>query len=286
MLITGANSKPRLEYEIFRRLRDLIYSRCGITFPDVKMYLLEARVLKRLDDRGLKTFEDYCYYITYDRDRETEIKCLLNSIVTNETSFFRDIAQLESFAKGVIPAVMDDKKINGSAKSLRVWSAACSTGEEPYTVAMLLLEEGLHLKGWNIEIIGSDISDSVLKCAMSARYDRYALRNTPEHYLRKYFAPSGDDYALKRQAGELVKYRRINLIDPLETSAVRDVDIIFCRNVFIYFDDASKKKAVAHLYDSLAKGGYLIVGFSESLHSVTRLFKPVNIARSLVYRKT
>lgn len=285
MLTAGANCKPRLEFETFCRLRELIYSRCGITFSDAKMYLLEARVIKRLDERGLKTFEDYCYFITYDRDREAEIKCLLNSIVTNETSFFRDTPQLESFIKGVVPAVMEDKKKDCFDRTLRVWSAACSTGEEPATIAMLLLEEGLHLKGWNIEIIGSDISDNALKCAAAARYDRYALRNTPEYYLRKYFAPSGDAYVLKKHAAEIVKYRRINLIDQAEARSVRGADIIFCRNLFIYFDDASKKKAVAHLYDSLVKGGYLIVGFSESLHSVTRLFKPVNIARSLVYRK-
>lgn len=283
MLTLGTNIRPKLSFETFCQLRDLIYSRCGISFADTKIYLLESRILKRLEEKNLKSFEDYCYYLVYDPGREVEIKHLLNSIVTNETSFFRDPGQLDCFAKGIIPHVLGSKR--PGCKTVRVWSAACSTGEEPYTLAMLLIEEGLLLKGWNIEVVGSDISDNVLRSAMNATYDKYSLRNTPDVFLRKYFLTKGESYILKRQVLDLVKYKRINLIDSAETRMVRDVDVCFCRNVLIYFDDTSKKKTVAHLYDSLVKGGYLIVGFSESLHSITRLFKPVNIQKSLVYQK-
>lgn len=285
MLTIGLNSKPKLSYAIFCQLREIIYARSGISFADTKIYLMESRILKRLEERNLRTFEDYYYFITYDQDRDREMTNLLNSIVTNETSFFRDPVQLEGFTKGVIPRVVEAKLARGN-KTIKVWSAACSTGEEPYTLAMMLVDEGLTMKGWTIDITGSDISDNVLRSAHNATYDKYSLRNTPEPYVRKYFTNRGDSFVLRRHIADIVKYKKINLIDPAETRQLRDMDAIFCRNVLIYFDDASKKKAIGHLYDSLAKGGYLIMGFSESLHNITRLFKPVNIARSLVYQKS
>lgn len=284
MLTIGLHSKPKLSYAIFCQLREIIYARSGISFADTKIYLMESRILKRLEERNLRTFDDYYYFITYDPDRDKEMTNLLNSIVTNETSFFRDPVQLEGFTKGVIPRVVEAKLARGN-KTIKVWSAACSTGEEPYTLAMMLVDEGLTMKGWTIDITGSDISDNVLRSAHNATYDKYSLRNTPEQYVRKYFTNSGDYFVLRKHIADIVKYKKINLIDPAETRQLRDMDAIFCRNVLIYFDDASKKKAIGHLYDSLAKGGYLIMGFSESLHNITRLFKPVNIARSLVYQK-
>ncbi|MEK6791539.1 MAG: protein-glutamate O-methyltransferase CheR [Deltaproteobacteria bacterium] len=284
MLSFGVDNRPRLLPETFRLLRDVIYARSGIAFAEAKMYLLEARLSRRLEVRGLKTFEDYYYYLTYDPEREKEFTQLLNVIVTNETSFFRDQTQLDVFSRGVVPRIMEDKLRSGS-KSIRVWSAACSTGEEPYTLAMLLMEAGLAAKGWTIEIVASDISEIVLRAAEAGHYDKYSLRNTPEVYLKKYFSNSGESFALKESVKGFVRYKRINLMEASDTRSVIGFDIIFCRNVFIYFDDVSKKKAVSHLYDSLIRGGYLFVGFSESLHNITRLFKPVSIDRSLVYQK-
>lgn len=284
MLTLGVNNKPRLSNETFTLLRDIIYARCGISFSDAKKYFLEARLVRRLEELSLKSFEDYYYFLTYDREREKEMLNLLNSIVTNETSFFRDLPQLEAFRRGVVPkALLEKEKSNG--RTFKLWSAACSTGEEPLTLAMMLLEDGLALKGWNIDILASDISDNVLKPASAGVYEKYTLRNTPENYLKKYFQPSGESYEVTKKVRDIVRYRKINLMDKLEMRMVRGIDIIFCRNVLIYFDDDSKKKVISHLYDSLNKGGYLFVGFSESLHSITRLFRPVSIERSVVYQK-
>ncbi|MBI5561958.1 MAG: protein-glutamate O-methyltransferase CheR [Deltaproteobacteria bacterium] len=286
MLTLGLNSKPKLSNDTFRFLRDVIYARSGIAFAETKKYLLETRLMRRLEERNLKTFEDYYYFLTYDPAREAEFRHLLNSVVTNETSFFRDPVQLDVFKGGVIPRLIEAKLASGG-KHIRIWSAACSTGEEPYTLAMMLMEEPLICKmGITIEIIGSDLSDVVLKTAQSARYDRYSLRNTPEVYLRKYFVPDGDNFMVNGRVQEVVKYRSINLFETAETRAVRGMDVVFCRNVLIYFDEASKKKVCSHLYDSLVKGGYLLVGFSESLHNITRLFRPVSIERSVVYQKS
>ena len=283
MLTLGIN-RPGLSNETFLLLRDIIYKRCGIFFPETKKYLLETRLSRRLEERNLKTFEDYYYFLTYDGEKDRELQSLLNTIVTNETSFFRDGPQLDAFRKGVVAKVVEEKS-RGASRSIKLWSAACSTGEEPLTLAMILLEEGLHLKGWNMEILASDISDNVLKAAASGVYEKYSLRNTPEQYLKKYFSGQGESYTISRKAQDLVRFRKINLMESLETRLIKGMDVVFCRNVLIYFDDTSKKKAIGHIYDSMEKGGYLFVGFSESLHNITRLFRPVSIERSVVYQK-
>ena len=284
MLTLGINTKPKLSNETFRLLRDIIYARCGIFFADNKKYLLETRLARRLEEKNLKSFEDYYYFLTYDTEKEKELSNVQNSIVTNETSFFRDPAQLNAFIKGVVPKVIEGKA--GSAdRKVRVWSAASSTGEEPYTLAIMMLEEKLNLKGYSIEVFGSDISDVVLRSAESATYDKYTLRNMAPELIARYFRPAGTAFTLERRARELVTYIKINLVSSMDTRMMKGMDIIFCRNVLIYFDDTSKKKAVAHLYDGLAPGGYLFVGFSETLHNITRLFRPVSIERSVVYQK-
>lgn len=285
MLTLGINSKPKLSYETFCQLRDIIYAKCGIFFADTKKYLLETRLSRRIEERSFKSFEDYYYFLTYDRDREKEMVNVLNCVVTNETSFFRDMPQLEAFQKGVVPRVVEEKTKVSDARTLKVWSAASSTGEEPYTLAMMLMENGLQARGWTLDLLGTDISDIVLKTAAAGVYEKYSLRNTPDQYLKKYFAGNGDSYSVQKKVQDVVKFRRLNLVDSLETRMVRGMDIIFCRNVLIYFDDASKKRAVSHLYDSLNNGGYLFVGFSETLHNITRLFRPVSMERLVVYQK-
>jgi chemotaxis protein methyltransferase CheR len=283
MLTLGIDSTPKLSSQNFIALRDIIYSRSGIFFADNKKYLLETRLARRLEHLNLKRYEDYVMFLSYDKDREKEVTELINSVVINETSFFRDQMQLDAFGKGVVPGLIERNSKEGN-RNLRIWSSACSTGEEPYTLAIMLLEAGLHLN-WSINILGSDISPNVLRSAELASYEKYSLRNLPEPYLRKYFFNDGDSFRLKKNVLDLVKFKRINLIDSLEMRQIREMDVIFCRNVLIYFDDASRKKAISHLYDSLAKGGYLFLGFSETLHNITRLFRPVSFERSLVYQK-
>lgn len=286
MLTLGVNSKPKLSQETFELLREIIYMKTGIYFADTKKYLLETRLARRLDDKNLKTFEDYYYFLMYDKEKNSEFQSLFDSVVTNETSFFRDPIQLEAFRCGVVPKLIEEK-IKAEPRVIRVWSAACSTGEEPYTLAMILLEEGLASKGWTVEVVGSDISEKVIRSAQAAKYEKYSMRNTPEKYLKKYFVEAGhENYVVSPIVKNIVKYRKINLMESPETRMVRGMDIIFCRNVLIYFDDDSKKKAVSHLYDSLNKGGYLFVGFSESLHNITRLFKPESFEKSVAYKKT
>jgi len=266
-----------LQDSTFRELRALIYDRSGIFIPDAKKYLLESRLMRRLQERNLSSFEDYLYFVKYSNNGD-ELSRLFDAVTTNETFFFREPSQLDVLTDFVMPEISADK----GSKDLRIWSAACSTGEEPYTIAMLLAER---CPGWRAEIIASDISDSALKSARRAVYSSYAVRNVPGAYLKRYFKNSGQTYELDSSIRNSVKFLNINLIDRERVRTIRNIDVIFCRNVLIYFDDRSKHKAVSHLYDSLRPGGFLFVGLSESLHNVTRAFRPVIINRVVVYQK-
>jgi len=285
MLRGATKTRPKVSVDTFLLLRDLIYKRCGISFGDNKRYLIETRLGNRLEELNLKSFEDYYYYLVYDGRKEAEINRLIGCIVTNETSFFRDCTQLNGFIKHVMPEILKEKDKN-IIKEIRIWSSASSTGEEPYTLAMMLMEKGLHLKGWRISITGSDISDGVLHSAKRGVYDGYSLRNTPEDIKKKYFLKTGETYSVVKKVKDLVTFKKINMMDRLGMSSVRGVDVVFCRNVLIYFDDASKKAVFTHIYDSLRPGGYLLLGFSESLHNLTRLFTPVKVGSSLVYKRS
>ncbi|MDA8083614.1 MAG: protein-glutamate O-methyltransferase CheR [Nitrospiraceae bacterium] len=263
---------------VFRDFRDFIYEKCGIFIPDTKKYLLENRLVKRIEDKCLSGFEDYLKYLRYSTNGD-ELSRLYDAITTNETYFFREPQQLDVFIDQIAPKVLSQKK----AKDIRIWSAACSTGEEAYTLIMMLAEK---IAGVRTEILGSDISDEVLASARRGVYNSYSIRNVPEPYMKKYFRDNGQmnfelDAAVKRP----VTFSNINLIDEKKIRTIGSFDVIFCRNVLIYFDDKAKQKVVSFLYNSLKPGGYLFVGSSESLHSVTRAFRPVIINKVVVYQR-
>ncbi len=282
MMSDAVNQRPLLSDETFRKIRDLIAEKTGIYFHDNKRYLLEMKLSRRIKEKGFSSFEEYLEALSRGIGKEEEFKTLVDLIVTKETSFFRDLTQFEILREHLIPDIMKSK--NGY-RSIRIWSSACSTGEEPYTIAMVILEEGIPFKGWNVHILASDINEKFLKYAQNGRYEAYSVRNTPPKYLEKYFIKRGDEYVLKRQVRELVKFRRINLIDSLETGIAKDMDIVFCRNVLIYFDEEARQKAMNHIHRSLSSGGYLFLGFSELMHEYSHMFKPVMIKGSMIYQK-
>ena len=270
--------------ETFRLLRDMIYEQSGIFFPESKKYLLENRLRRRLEERNCQTFEDYYYFLKYDPGREGEFLCLFDVVTTNETSFFRDPGQLMAFENGVLHTLVKEKETRGE-KRLRFWSAGCSTGEEPYTLAIIIKERQEQLKNWTVEIMASDISEGVLQSAKRAIYNQNAIRNTPPAILTRYFRNSGGNYAVKEEVKNLVRFYRLNLFDQARVRAVRGMDVVFCRNVLIYFEDKAKKHVVSWFYDSLNPGGYLFLGRAESLYNISRAFKLVNFDGRPVYKK-
>jgi len=279
------DSAPKLIDETFVVLRDFIYSKTGIYFPVKKKYLLEGRLLKRLQVLKLRHFEDYVHLLKYGQQKNEEFEFLCNIITINETFFFRNDAQIDAFEQKLAEEVIKTKK-SCNNRTLRIWSAACSSGEEPYTLAMLYLE---HLKSkyndLDIEIVGTDINTAVLDMACKAEYNQYSIRSTPKLYLEKYFDQSGGIYRLKKEVKELVRFEYVNLIDREKMRRMMHFDFIFCANVLIYFDEKAKIQVVGDLFNSLNRGGYLFIGFSEVLHRISTAFKLVSIPRTTAYKK-
>ncbi len=266
-----------LDRDTFLELRDFVYQQTGIYIQDSKKYLLENRLQKRLRENKFDSFKDYLYLLKY-RKNQSELNYLFDAITTNETYFFREDKQLNLLINKIIPELLSKQQ------RVRIWSAACSTGEEPYSIA-ILINENREINPSKVEIIASDISNSALNSARRGIYSSYSIRKVPSHILKKYFTESNDFYKISDNIKRMIKLYQINLIDEKQMCFVRNVDIVFLRNVLIYFDDEAKKKVLSVLYDLMKDAGYLFVGVSESLHNVTTLFKPLMIDHTVVYRK-
>jgi chemotaxis protein methyltransferase CheR len=262
----------------FLQLCEFIYDRTGIHIPPTKKYLVENRLIKVIEDNNLKGFDEFLYTLKYSSNGR-EVDRLYDAITTNETYFFREPQQFDIFIDNIVPRVLEHKN---TLKDIRVWSAACSTGEEPYTISMVMSEKRSNLR---TDILASDISGRVLDSAKKGLYSSYSVRNVPKYYLDKYFKNKDRDYLLDTGVRNSVVFRSVNLVDEKKMSEQKGFDVIFCRNVLIYFDDRAKQKVVSLLYDSLRPGGFLFIGSSESLHNVTRAFRPITLNKVVVYEK-
>lgn len=254
------------EFALFQKL---IYSKAGIHLGPAKKALLEARLTRRLRELGLRTFE--AYYLQA-LDSSEELVVLLNRIATNETHFFREPKQFEFVEQQIIPAWRAQGQAANGSRHIRVWSAACSTGEEPYSIAMMLLEHFPLGSGWVFEILATDISTRVLAAAGDAVWPIAKASEIPQDYLKKFMLKGSGEQSGKMKAGaELraaIRFERLNLND--ERYAVDGpFDMIFCRNVLIYFDAQSRAQVIQRMVDQLAPDGFLFIGHAESLTNVT-----------------
>ncbi|EPR37307.1 MCP methyltransferase, CheR-type [Desulfovibrio sp. X2] len=275
----------RIEAEEFTQLRDYIYDKSGIYIADNRKYLLENRLANRLKNLNLKNFGEYYYYLQYDPGRQQELNKLFEAVTTNETSFYRNPPQIKVFQEKVLTDLLASIAAKGP-KVLRIWSAGCSTGEEPYTLGIILHEV---LKGeigqWNIRITANDLSEAVLLSARRGVYTEYSLRTTPREIVSRYFTPEGGKFKIVPEVKQLVSFGQINLSDKTQCKRLERSHAVFCRNVIIYFDDDVKKRVMGSFYDNLLPGGYLLIGHSESLHNITRAFKPIHHPGAIIYRK-
>lgn len=275
----------KVSSEEFAQLRDFIYEQCGIYIAETRKYLVENRLGNRLKELNLKNFGEYYYYLRFDANRRAELPKLFEVITTNETSFYRNPPQLQVFQDVVLKQELEKIKKAGQRK-LRIWSAGCSTGEEPYTMAMILHEVlKTEITSWDIKITANDLSDAVLASARKGIYSEYALRTTPKEIVAKYFKKDGLQYHVDAKLKNLISFGQINLSDRMMLRRVERSHIVFCRNVIIYFDDEMKKQVIESFYDNLLPGGCLFIGHSESLHNISRAFKPEHHTGTIVYRK-
>jgi chemotaxis protein methyltransferase CheR len=269
--------------EEFRLLRDLVYQHCGLYFHEENRYLLEKRLSKRVQQLQLKNFKDYYYLLRYSPQRENELTEVVNTLTTNETYFFREDFQLKTFVREILPEIRAQKEQEGERR-LRIWSAGCSSGEEPYTLAMLLLDIPA-FQGWQIEIIGTDISQRVLNLARKGVYGTSSFRTTDDDYLRRFFVEYEGKYKIVDRVKNLVTISHLNLFDTTKVSLLGKMDVVFCRNVIIYFDANGKKRVIDTFYQRLRPDGFLLLGHSESLMNITNQFSLRHFTHDMVYQR-
>lgn len=268
----------------FKVMAKIIYDRSGIHFPDTKKYIIESRLSHRIVELDMENFDQYIAYLTMGPYQTEEFQEMFNRITINETSFFRNDAQLDVFEKQILPELLEAR---ASTKRLRIWSAACSTGEEPFTIAMLLHRTlGVRLSDWRIEILGTDISEKALKVAQEGKYNSYAVRTTSSMMKSRYFKEVGRDFILDETVRSMVNFEQHNLKDSLAAKRHGKWDVIFCRNVLIYFDDDMKAGVLSMFNNQLVDDGTLFIGHSERIKSLSSQFTQLQIPQGFCYQKT
>lgn len=267
------------EFELFS---DLIYRVSGIVLNASKKELVKARLSKRLTKTRIETFGEYYNYVTKHDKNGYELVQLIDSISTNKTDFFREVKHFDFLNETLLPALVEEKKKKKN-RTVRVWCAASSTGEEPFSLAITMLDHFKLNEGWDLKILATDISTKVLQKAINGIYSKEVLSVVPKHVISTHFSKSriNNTYEAKDHLKKMITYRRFNLMTPKYPFKYL-FDFIFCRNVMIYFDSETQQGLVSKFYNCLSKGGYLFIGHSETLTRNTHGFKYVEPA---VYRK-
>ena len=280
MSVSGSPEAARLRPDEFRLLRDLINGCAGIHFGDDALSILERRLRERLLALGLRSFGEYYQFLRFATAASAELEEVIDLLTTNETYFFRESYQLRAFRDEVLPELARAP----SRRLLSIWSAGCSTGEEAYTIAILVAESGL-FGDWEVRVYGSDISRRCVAAARRGVYGPSAFRVTPEEIRRDYFVERVDGVHVDERIRASCHFGHLNLMDDERARIVGRVDVVFCRNVLIYFDHRSRKRVIDMFYERLVPGGYLFLGHSESLLNVSTAFELVHLREDLVYRK-
>ncbi len=281
---------PKLDYdaelgdEEFRLLRDFIHEQFGLYFEDAQRATLRSRLAPRLALLGLLSFEDYYRYLRFAPERQQEQQRMVSHLTNNETYFFREQPQLNVFTMQILRALKERKTKRGE-RTLSILSAGCSTGEEPLTLAMILFDSGQFFWGWEIRLTGLDVDEAALEKARRGLYHQYSLRGVASSVLDRYFARVDGGVRVRDAVRNAVTFRAGNLLDPGSYEGLAPLDAIFCRNVLIYFSDASVQRAVSLFRQLLAPGGYLMLGHAESLARISSDFVPIRFQGAIVYQK-
>lgn len=277
----GESLKKDLTPEEFERFRDWIHRHSGIYLEETKADSLRISLVTRATRHGFVNYSEYFETLTRD---EGEFKELMNLVTINETSFFRFPAQFDALRDKVIPEILESKpKVS---RSFRVWSAGCSTGEEPYTIGMSLMDSGLDGLGYRSEVLGTDVSTQALDKAKAGVYPTRALKGLSQNVVQRWFEPVSGGHRPVKRARDVVNFSYHNLVkEPYPLVLLNNWDVIFCRNVTIYFRLESTRRVVDNFFDSLNPGGYLFIGHSETLTSISDRFEPVEVGGVFLYRK-
>jgi chemotaxis protein methyltransferase CheR len=273
-----------LSEEEFRLLRDFIHERYGIFFEDNQRASLRTRLAGRLASLDLLSFEDYYHYLRFGPQRTEELQRMISHLTNNETYFYREMPQLQVFSDSILRNVKEQKSKRDD-RSLRVLSAGCSTGEEAHTLAMIVYDSGQFFWNWDVQVIGMDVDPVALEKARRGVYQHNSFRSTSPAAVERHFVRVPGGAQVKDAIRRLVGFRSGNIIDPTCYEALPPLDVVFCRNVLIYFSDVTILKVVRLFHERLAPGGYLFLGHAESLSRITDLFTPIRFQGAMVYQK-
>jgi chemotaxis protein methyltransferase CheR len=272
---------PALTEEEFRRLCEFLYRRTGMVFNEAKRYYVERRVVERMVATASGSFASY--FARLRTDMQQEIELFINAFTVNETYFYREDHQLQCLSSDLLA---ERVRARGRNHGIRIWCAPCSTGEEPYSVAMWLLENWELVDQYDIEILGSDIDTEALQACRLGIYGKRALMRLPEPLVGKYFTPlEKERWQILDELRQSVQFSRVNLVERSETRPHGRFDVIFCRNVLIYFDDESRRIAAENLYENLLPGGFICLGHTESMSRISPLFEARRFDDAIVYQR-
>lgn len=265
----------------FLRLREFFYRKTGILFEPSKRYFVDKRLIERIRATDCEDFRSYFTMLRFQASGQ-ELQTLVNAMTVNETYFFREEYQFACLVNSMLPEILAHRT---DRDPIRIWSIPSSSGEEPYGIAIYLLEHWKALSEWDVEIVSSDIDTDILARAREGLYQARAVQHLPAPLLSKYFTRKGDGYRISETLREVVDFTRVNLAEPAAVRMYRNFDVIFCRNLLIYFDDLSRKQAAESLYDVLRPGGFLCLGHSESMSRMSLLFRVRRFPEAIVYQK-
>ncbi|MFA7241172.1 MAG: protein-glutamate O-methyltransferase CheR [Sulfuricellaceae bacterium] len=272
---------PTISEQDFEKFREFFYRKTGIQFEPSKRYFVDKRLVERIELTDSDNFRTYFTKLRFEASGE-ELQYLTNLMTVNETYFFREEYQFKCLVNSMLPDIISRKNDNSP---IRIWVIPSSSGEEPYSIAIYMLEYWAGINDWDIEIISSDIDTKILTQARQGLFSQRSVQNLPEVLLRKYFKRDAENYQICDDLRSAVEFTRVNLSERADTRAYRDFDVIFCRNLLIYFDDVSRKTAAETFYDALKPSGYVCLGHSESMSRFSSLYKVRKFPEAIVYQK-
>jgi len=271
----------RITADDFLMFREFFYRTTGILFDDGKRYFVDKRLVERMQATGHDSFRAYFMQLRFE-NCGTELQKLTNLMTVNETYFFREEYQFQCLVNSILPEIVARK---ADDRPLRIWVIPSSSGEEPYSIALYLLERWPGIDLHDVEIIASDIDTTILEQARRGHFCTRSVANLPRAMLARHFIQTATGYQISEQLRSVVEFTRVNLSNPKQTRAYRNFDVVFCRNLLIYFDDVSRKAAAETLYDVLNPGGYICLGHSESMSRISSLYRVRKFPEAIVYQK-
>jgi chemotaxis protein methyltransferase CheR len=268
----------------FCMIRDLIHEKFGIYYDENKAYFLCSRLTPRMDILGIVSFTKYLDLVKSYKEEEKELSKMISELSNNETYFFREKAHFEMLAKEILPKTKTDIS-DRENKTINILSAGCSTGEEAYSLAMLIYESGSFCWDWKVNICGIDIDEKAIGKAQKGIYNSASFRMTDPKYKDRFFTKDLDQIKINENIKRMTSFKKANIIDPSFWADTENMDIIFCRNVLIYFSDEKANKALEFFYENLNLGGTLFLGHSETIYGSAVGLEPVRFPETIIYQK-